>query len=143
MTAILGAQKSRRENSRSGQRDRKRGAATADQRQRAGSEEDDHDSDSANSRPTNDVIFQIARLMTAVELRDRLRGNPVGAVPKITGEPEKAGNRHPGSWRATYLPFAGGADRSRDGDRWREMPGGRTREPHFQERSGGAALIVI
>ena len=85
--------------------------------------------------------------MTAVESRDRLRGNPVGIVPKITGEPVKAGNRHPGSWRATYLPFAGGADdRSRDGDRWREMPGGRTTrrsKPHFQERSGGAALIVI
>ena len=48
--------------------------------------------------------------MTAVESRDRLRGNPVGIVPKITGDPVKAGNRHPGSWRATYLPFAGGAD---------------------------------
>ena len=106
-------------------------------------------SDNANSRPTNDVLAALFFRLRArwIEFGDRLRRNPK-SVAEIACEPGRQVIGTSLGWRrATYLPFAGGADRGgRDGDRWREMPGGRTKQagtPHFQERSGAAALIVI
>ena len=58
MTAILGTEKGRRKNPRSGRKDRPKegrsgGGGRPEGRQ---SEEEEDDSDNANSRPTNDVL---------------------------------------------------------------------------------------
>ena len=60
MTAILGTEKGRRKNSRSGRKDRPKegggGGGGRPEGRQSEEEEKDDDSDNANSRPTNDVL---------------------------------------------------------------------------------------